>query len=420
VTAGALRVRPRRAETRLRAEALARELNWSPRHLQRLLGAEAGLTPHRLIRFLRLHGALKELAGRGGTLSAIAARVGYPSLRAFEEDARAAFGAVPRLLRCAARTDAGRLFWGPSLELRWAYRGPFDVRHLIGFLSLRAVPGLEEGDVERAFYRRVLRLPAGVGLVSMEPPPDERSGRILVKLHLENVSDLPAAVSAVRAIMDLDADTDAVGRVLGADAILGPWVRAFPGLRVPGHADGAELAIRAVLGQQVSLAAARTLTARLVRLYGTPLAHPAGSIRHLFPTPDALAAAGPDLPAMAMPLARRRAVHGLAAALAAGRVPPIVRGADPDAVDRALAGLSGIGPWTRSYIAMRALGDPDAFLAGDLGVRHGYQALFGGAAAVRGLERASEAWRPFRAYAVVLLWRVASERAAAPIQERVT
>lgn len=395
----------------LRAETLARRLNWSPRHLQRLLGSEAGLTPHQLIRFLRLHAAIKRLPTALGSLTEIAAEAGFPSLRAFEHDAKTAFGGPPGVLRIEGRVDPARLFWGPGLRLLLPYRGPFDVAQLLRFLGVRAVPGLEEGDADGRFFRRAIRLSGGLGIVAVEPPPDARPGRLPVTLHLEMASDLPEAVATLRALFDLDGDTDAVARALGSHPVLGPVVRRCPGIRVPGHVDGAEMAVRAILGQQISVEAARTQTSRLVRLYGKPLPYPTGSIGFLFPAPEDLAGAGPELPGMAMPASRRRTIHGLAEAVLRHRLPALVRGADPDLVGTALQALYGIGPWTRSYIAMRALGDPDAFLAGDLGVRQGYQALTGERPEARVLESLSEAWRPFRAYAVVQLWNVLTERA---------
>jgi len=229
------------------------------------------------------------------------------------------------------------------------------------------VPGLEE--VVDGVYRRVVSAPPRV-------------------IGLDDLAARPI----------LGEDPAAADAHLGRDPVLGPLVAARPGLRVPGTVDGNELAIRAVLGQQVSLAAARTLAARLVAAAGEPLAARAGTLTHAWPVPEAIVAAAPSLP---MPRARQRAVAALAGALVDGlRLEP---GLDPRAD---LLALPGIGPWTVEYIAMRALADADAWIPTDLGVRHGLARLGVGA-------EAAEAWRPFRAHAVVHLWALLHERTAA-------
>jgi AraC family transcriptional regulator of adaptative response / DNA-3-methyladenine glycosylase II len=236
---------------------------------------------------------------------------------------------------------------------------------LIAFLARRAVPGVEE--VADGAYRRSLR---GGGVLEL------RAG--------EGWVEASGDVAAARAVLRLDADPSAIERALGPDPLLGPPVRAAPGRRVPGHPDRAELAVRALLGQQVSVAAARTLAGRLVRELGEPLAEPSGGVTHRFPTPSALAALDPHR--LPMPRARGRALVSLAAALATG-----------EPVDER---LPGIGPWTTAYVALRS-GDDDAFLPTDLGVRHGLAAL--GADPRRAAELA-EAWRPYRGFAVAHLW----------------
>jgi AraC family transcriptional regulator, regulatory protein of adaptative response / DNA-3-methyladenine glycosylase II len=239
---------------------------------------------------------------------------------------------------------------------------------LIGFLARRAVPGVEE--VVDGVYRRSM----ADGSV-LEITPD---------------TDVEGDVGAARAILRLDAVPVAIEAALGADPLLGPLVRAAPGRRVPGHPDPAELAVRALLGQQITVVAARTLAGRLTAQLGEPLARPAGGLTHRFPAPAALAALDPET--LPMPRARGRALVGMAAALAAG-----------DPVDER---LPGIGPWTMAYVALRS-GDDDAFLPTDLGVRHGLSAL--GADPGRAAELA-EAWRPYRGFAVAHLWAAASGR----------
>jgi AraC family transcriptional regulator of adaptative response / DNA-3-methyladenine glycosylase II len=217
---------------------------------------------------------------------------------------------------------------------------------------------------------------------------------------LSDLRDLAAAVQRSRALLDLDSDPCAVDEVLGADSVLAPLVERAPGRRVPGHVDAHELAVRAVLGQQVSLAGAVTLAGRLVADCGEVLKHPVVGITNLFPSAEALAASDPTR--LAMPAARRRAVVGIARAVATEEL-VLDPGADRDEARRRLLALPGIGPWTADYIAMRALRDPDAFPASDLGVRHALERLGhdGGPASALHL---AEGWRPYRAYAAQHLW----------------
>jgi AraC family transcriptional regulator of adaptative response / DNA-3-methyladenine glycosylase II len=237
-----------------------------------------------------------------------------------------------------------------------------DIGELIGFLALRAVPGVEE--VVDGVYRRSLA-----------------DGSIL---EIGPGGEVAGDPEAARAILRPDVDPTAILARLGDDALLGPLVRAAPGRRIPGHHDRSELAVRALLGQQVSVAAARTLAGRLVAAAGEPLARPAGGVTHRFPTPEALAALDPET--LPMPRARARALVGMA-------------GADSFGVH-----LPGVGPWTAAYVALRT-GDDDAFLPTDLGVRHGLAAL--GADPSRAAELA-EAWRPYRSFAVAHLWAAAA------------
>jgi AraC family transcriptional regulator of adaptative response / DNA-3-methyladenine glycosylase II len=252
-----------------------------------------------------------------------------------------------------------------------AARQPYDAPALLAFLAKRAVPGVEE--VLDGRYRRSLRLPHGAGVAELAPA----AGGMRVELGLDDPRDEPVALAQLRALLDLDADAPAIAAVLSADRLLGPHVRAAPGRRLPGTVDGGELAVRAVLGQQISLAAAATHAARLVQAAGTPLARPRGAVTHLFPTLEAIRAA-PGA-AMALPERRKATLRALA-------------GVPLDA----LLSVPGIGPWTAGYVAMRALRDPDAYLPTDLGVRHALAKL--------GHDGDSEPWRPWRAYAVVHLW----------------
>ena len=230
-------------------------------------------------------------------------------------------------------------------------------------------------------------------MVALTPGSDHVSCR----LDLADVADLTTAIARCRRLLDLDADPEAVDRLLGADPALAPLVAAAPGRRVPRTVDGAEFAVRAVLGQQVSTAAARTVTARLAAELGDPVDDPAGGLTRLFPPPERLVGAAPPGPA-----ARRRTLAGLVDALASGRL-DLGPGADRDRARAALAGLPGIGPWTVEMVAMRALGDPDAFPEGDLGVHRG-AARLGLPSTPAALRGRAGAWRPWRAYAVQHLW----------------
>jgi AraC family transcriptional regulator of adaptative response / DNA-3-methyladenine glycosylase II len=272
---------------------------------------------------------------------------------------------------------------------RLPYRAPLDFGALLDFLARRAVPGVEE--VVGRTYRRSVRLAGGPGLVELSPA----DGFLRARFRLADGADLDDAVGRVRRLADLDADPAAIVAALGDDAIIGASVRGSPGLRTPGTVDPGELAFRAVLGQQVSLGSAAAIAARVVREHGEPLADPIGSVTHVFPTADRLAALEPVR--LAMPDARGRALVALAAELAAGRL-VLAPGTDRAATRTALLAIPGIGPWTADYIAIRGLGDRDAFPATDLWIRR----------ALRSRPVDPARWRPYRAYAAQHLWRAGS------------
>lgn len=265
---------------------------------------------------------------------------------------------------------------------------PFDAAGLLGFLAARAIAGVEE--VSGMTYRRTLLLAHGPATVALALT----GAGVDAGLTLSDPADEGDALDRCRRLLDLTADSEAVDSVLSADPALGPLIAATPGRRVPGTADPVEMAVRAVLGQQISVAGARTLAARLVTALGDPLPWPDPALTHTFPSAPALAQA-PDT-VLAMPASRRRTLRGLAAALADGRV-VLDPDTDWDEAERALLPLPGVGPWTAAYLRMRALGDPDVFLGTDLGVRKALAAL--GIADSSGLR-----WRPYRSYAVVHLW----------------
>jgi AraC family transcriptional regulator of adaptative response / DNA-3-methyladenine glycosylase II len=286
------------------------------------------------------------------------------------------------------------------IRLRLAYRAPVDLDRMFGFLAARAIPGVEE--VRDGRYRRTIQLPNGTGILSL----GAGTGYVDCELQLEDLRDLTAAAQRCRRLLDLDADPEAVTAFLASDPVLGPLARANPGRRSPGHVDGNELALRAVLGQQVSVAAARRLGARLADAYGKPLSRPDGALTHCFPAAETLAAADPA--ALPMPRSRALALTGLAAALASGEL-SLDPGAERDRAEALLLALPGIGPWTAAYIRMRALSDPDAFLPSDVGVldalaRLGAIPKGSRAAQARSAAALAENWRPWRSYAVHHLW----------------
>lgn len=288
--------------------------------------------------------------------------------------------------------------------LRLARREPFAAGPLLQFLADRAVPGVE--DVVDGTYRRSLRLPGGYGVVELRPEP----GYVACLLRVSDPHDLSAAVARCRHLFDLEADPVAIDALLGTDPLLRPLVATQPGMRVAGHVDGGELAARAVLGQQVSVAGARTAAARLVERLGDPLPVSDGTLTHLFPSPAAVAeATDADLP---MPASRRRALRAVSAAVAAGDL-VIDIATDRDQLTASLVAFPGIGPWTAAYIVMRGTGDPDAFMPSDLGVRHALERL-GLPADPAAASRLAERWRPWRAYAMQHLW--ASLSPSAPLR----
>ena len=280
---------------------------------------------------------------------------------------------------------------GLSVLLTLPFRQPLCPANLFGHLAATAVPGVEE--VREGAYRRTLRLPHGPGIVALVPEPDH----VRCRIALTDPRDQPAAVSRCRWLLDLDADPETIDQALAGDRWLRPLIGLAPGRRVPRCVDGAELAVRAVLGQQISTAAARTHAGRIVAAFGEPVTDPDGGLTHLFPAPASIDTAG-----LALPASRRHSLAALLEALASGQL-SLEPGCDRDAALAVLGRLPGIGPWTTELIAMRALGDPDAFPSTDLGVRRGATTI-GLPSASRELTAHAERWRPWRAYAVQHLW----------------
>ncbi|HJR37303.1 MAG TPA: AlkA N-terminal domain-containing protein [Nocardioidaceae bacterium] len=385
-------------------EGLAHRVGYTSRHLSRLLTAELGAGPLALARAKRAQTARVLVETTAMSFADVAFAAGFTSVRQFNDTIREVYASSPSQLRGRQRT---RVVSPGQVELRLAVRRPFAADDLIGFLATRAVPGIEAAGP--GWYERSLRLPHGQGTARLTvPPAKEVTGTAFVNLTLRlcDLRDVAAAVERCRRMLDADCDPVAVDDELAADPRLARLVRDRPGLRVPGHVDGHEIAVRAVLGQQISVARARTLAGLLVARYGEELPASAADVgatdpprvTHLFPSAEVLAEVAPeDIP---MPRARGRALNVLCTALASGDI-PLDRSADRADVRAALLAVPGVGPWTADYIAMRALGDPDVFLPTDVGVRHALERL---GEDPRHADQLSQAWRPWRSYAQMHLW----------------
>ncbi|WP_069886102.1 AlkA N-terminal domain-containing protein [Streptomyces luteocolor] len=377
---------------------LATRLGYSTRQVERQLLAELGAGPLALARAQRAQTARLLIETTALPMAEIAFAAGFSSIRTFNDTVREVFALAPGDLRARAPKRAeGAAPSGTAggvLALRLPFRAPLNPDNLFGHLIATAVPGVEEW--RDGAYRRTLSLPFGHGIVALTPHPDH----IGCRLTLTDLRDLTIATSRCRRLLDLDADPAAVDGQLRADPLLAPLVDKAPGRRVPRTVDEAEFAVRAVLGQQVSTAAARTHAARLVTAHGRPVEDPEGGLTHLFPTPDELAALDPDT--LALPRSRRTTLTTLVGHLADGRLRLGVE-SDWDEARARLTELPGFGPWTVEVIAMRALGDPDAFLPSDLGIRRAAQEL-GLPHTPAALTARAAAWRPWRAYAVQYLW----------------
>jgi len=369
---------------------LAVRLGYSERQLHRLLVAELGAGPLALARAQRAQTARLLIETTDLPMADVAFAAGFASIRQFNDTVREVFATTPTALR---RTTPGATGGASGwLTLRLAARAPYEAAEVLLFLGAHAVPGLEEWD--GTTFARVLDLPHGPAVVRLSLG---EGAAVTARLRLAELRDLGAAVTRCRRMLDLDADPAAVDDVLGADPALAAVVASAPGRRVPASPDADELAIRAVLGQQVSVAGARTLTARLLPM-GALLAEPVGTLTHAFPRAATLADA--DLATVGLTGARRRTVSSLAAALTSGDI-ALDPGADREEAARALLAVPGIGPWTAALVGLRGLADPDVWLPGDLALRRSLAAL--GSSDTEAASR----WRPWRSYAVLHLWALA-------------
>ncbi len=379
-------------------ETLADRLGVGSRHLRRLFLQHVGATPIAVAQTRRLHFARSLLDGTDLPMGDVAAAAGFASERRFRAAVRTVFGVSPTELRAAARGPRGGAAPG-CVALRLAYREPFDAAALLDYLGRRAIPGVEE--VRDGAYRRTFALGDAAGVLCVRA--DTSRSVLVVEMPLAARRCLLDAAERVRRIFDANADPAAIAARLGRDPALRASVRRRPGLRVPGAWDPFELTIRAILGQQVSVAGATTLAGRLVRAFGRPLpgADPTAGPALLFPEPAALARA--DVASIGMPSARAAAIREVARRVASGAL-PLAWGADPERTRDALAEVPGVGPWTAGYVAMRALALPDAFLPDDLGVRRALADGRGLRPKPREVLARAEPWRPWRAYAVMHLW----------------
>ncbi|MET7964072.1 DNA-3-methyladenine glycosylase 2 family protein [Micromonospora zamorensis] len=400
---------------------LASRLGYTERHLHRMLSAEMGAGPLALARAQRAQTARILIETTDLGMAEIAFAAGFGSVRQFNDTLREVYASAPSDLRTARGRQQAAVGAG-TIALRLAYRPPLHARALLDFLAVRALPGVEE--VRDGTYHRGLRLPHGTGEVALTPA----DGHVAAVLRLTDLRDLAPAVARCRRLLDLDADPAAIDGTLAADPALAPAVAAEPGIRVPRAVDGFEMAVRAIVGQQISVAAAQKTLTRLLtahdrvdheviatdtgvsrqqlhdqrgdRVRGG--AAGAGGLRGFLSADELLGL--PDS-GFGMPVGRRETLRGLARAVTDGTL-DLAPGVDREEAVRRLLALPGIGPWTANYLAMRAFGDPDILLSTDLAVRRGAAAL-GLPDTQQTLDGYADRWRPWRSYATIRLWRAA-------------
>ncbi|MGF0115280.1 AlkA N-terminal domain-containing protein [Promicromonospora sp. Marseille-Q5078] len=422
-------------------DGLAARLGYSARHVHRLLTAELGAGPLALARAQRAQTARSLVVGTDLPLADVAFAAGFGSIRQFNDTVVEVFATTPSDLRARARRRSAPAFQhaipravGPDgatdrmlegdgaadvarvrLDLELPVREPFDSRGVVAFLAARAVDGVEVADLDGddARYARTLYLPHGPGAAEVVAGPGVGPGRVAVRLELAAAADVSVAVTRLRRLLDLDADPAAVDTTLAGDPALAPLVTRTPGLRVPGTVDPHEIVVRAIVGQQISVAAARTHLSRLAAGAGAPYASAVPGLTRLFPTPAQVAASAADH--LRLPTRSLATVVDTARALDDGSLAVGV-GDDGEELRAALVARRGIGPWTAAYVAMRVLRDPDAWLDGDVallagaaaaGVDHGLPADAPRAARSRALAARAERWAPWRSYAAMHLWRAA-------------
>jgi AraC family transcriptional regulator of adaptative response / DNA-3-methyladenine glycosylase II len=389
-------------------EALAERLGVGGRQLRRLFQKHLGASPIAVAQTRRVLLAKQLIRETSLPMAQVALASGFRSVRRFNETFQQLFGRPPAALRRAGTADQPRE--AGAIRFGLTYQPPYDWDAILEFLAARAIPGIETvaGDA----YGRTIRLGAGRGVLRVEPAA---RNRIAVEVRFPQLTALPTIIARVRAVFDLATDPAPINAHLACDPRLAGLVATRPGIRVPGAWDGFELAVRAILGQQISVAAATRLLGRLVQVHGDPLGDAtaaADGLTHVFPTPARLA--GVDLALIGMPRQRATALSAMAGAVATDPLMFSPRGSLEDAVGQ-LRALGGVGDWTAQYIAMRVLREPDAFPAADVGLMRAMAGPDGRRPTAVELAAHAERWRPWRAYAALHLW--ASGRPAATTRE---
>ena len=374
---------------------LAGRLGIGERHLRRLFMEHVGVGPKAVAQTRRVLFAKKLINETDLSLTEIALAAGFGSIRRFNSTFQKLYDKAPRELRRLNENESTRD--ASSLQLKLALRPPYDWNHLIGFFKTRAIPGVE--DVTDDCYRRTIQIENHRGYLEVR---HQRAGKhLIVSVALNDTTFLKAAIERTRRLFDIDADSETINAHLSLDPLLAQSIKARAGLRIPGAWEPFEIAVRAVLGQQVSVAAARTFAGRLAQAYGEPLKNPpSDSLTHLFPAASVLASA--DLEAIGLTRRRIETLRGLSNAFASGAL-ELDKALGLEEIEQRLTALPGIGPWTAQYIAMRAFGEPDAFPTGDLGLLNAFKEK-GETINIRELDRRAESWRPWRAYAAMHLW----------------
>lgn len=381
-----------------KVDALAESLGVGERQLRRLFLQHLGASPIAVAQARRVLFAKHLIHETHMPMTEVALASGFGSLRRFNEVFQGLFDRPPSALR--RKSYAGRPDPEAGIVLRLRYRPPYDWESMLDFLAARAIPGME--TVRKGCYRRTVEIGGSVGSIAVTHQPRQQS--LCVTLHFANVQSLPAIINRVRRLFDVGADIETIDQHLSHDPHLALWVAQRPGLRAPGGWDGFELAVRAVLGQQVSVASARRLAGQLVALHGGLVSvnsvHPA-ELTHTFPTAERLACT--ESIGLAMPTARLNTLRALARAAAAD--PSLFRpcGSIEEAIAR-LRTIPGVGEWTAQYIALRAIREMDAFPASDIGLLRGVAKVDGSPATSKSLLLRAESWKPWRAYAAQHLW----------------
>jgi AraC family transcriptional regulator of adaptative response / DNA-3-methyladenine glycosylase II len=375
--------------------AVAERLGLSVRHLRRLFQDQLGVTPAQLARSSRAHFARRLLDDTNLSVTEIAFASGFGSLRQFNRTIRGVFRATPRELR-ARRRSADRLVADGGLRLRLTFAGPLDWNAMLGYLAARSIQGVER--VSGGVYRRTILVDGDAGVIEVALGG---SDHLLLTAHLPHWGGLIHVVQQVRRLFNLDFDLARASAALASDPVLKGRIESLPGLRVPGAWDPFEVGVRAIIGQQVTVAGAGTITGRVVARHGTPVPGLAQfGLTHLFPSAESLA--GADLGGTGLTGARMAAIHSFATGAVDGSV-RFDRSRPLDEQVATVAAVPGLGPWTAQYLALR-LGESDAFPTTDLGLRRSLEALTGQALTPQMVGEMAERWRPWRAYAAVHLW----------------